>query len=125
MIPTKSPEDILAEASRRQSDEKAKYVVDAKRDRMRDLISQTVGKKIHDIIQFEDNNGDDIVVWVFCQIKKTDLSYDEKVIIMISLSEPSIPQKLYMDIVTFKSGRYWTSAGQNLVIALQGGTYNY
>lgn len=117
--------DVLhAEALKRERRHKAQFFVDEKKKRQRDLASSTMGKKVFDILQFPDVNGDDIVIWVFSDLKTRDLSDGEHVVVMISLSEPD-RQYLVFDEAVFKSGRLWTPAGEILVRELQQGSYSY
>jgi len=115
---------LIKETERRQAEERAKRVYSSKRERQRDLAANTMGKKVHDIVQFPDDNGDDVVIWIYGDVKKRDFDENDKAIVMISISEPGT-QRLILDEVTVKKNRYWLPDGNLLVVALQAGTYSY
>lgn len=117
-------ESIAAEAERRQAELRGQFVQDAKRTRQHTLAGNLLNKKVHDIIPFPDNNGDDVVVFVYIDLRTSDFKSGDKATVMIVLSEPQ-KQRLYFEEVIVRDSRYYLPDGQVLVQALMAGTYSY
>lgn len=112
------------EARQRQIAEKAKWIHDEYKARQRTLAAQTMGKKVHDIVQFPDDNADDILIWVYIDAKLSEFKPNSQAVVMIVISEPG-SQRVIFDQVTVKKNRYWTADGQNLVKSLVDQSYDY
>jgi hypothetical protein len=124
--PKMSQAEVAAEVARRQAANKAQFIKDRRKDRLRALASETLGKRVHDIIELEDANGDDVIVWVYTApfvTGKRDISQGERCVVMIVNLEQS-RQSVSFDEVTFRDGRYWLGE-ENFIIKLQTCDYTY
>lgn len=117
-------EGILQEAARRETELRSNFVQNEKRLQQHLLAGSLLHRKVHDIVPFEDSNGDDIVLFVYIDSKLQDFRNGDKAIVMIVLSEPK-KQRLYFDTVEVRDSRYFLADGSLLVKALAEGTYSY
>lgn len=124
MTDDEAAKDILARAEAARKANLAQLVVDKDKERQRKLAASTLGKKVHDIVDFEDTNGDDVFVWIFCDPKLRDVQPGQRLVVMIVLSEQK-QSTIKFDEVVYKEGRYWLADGQNLIVSLQLGAYSY
>jgi hypothetical protein len=118
-----SQEEIAAEVAKRQAANRAQFIKDKHKERQRDLASKTVGKRVHDIIELEDANGDDVFVWIYADLRHREVQPGEHCVVMILNLEQN-RNSIVFDEVMFKDGRYW--AGEEIfIVKVQQCNYTY
>lgn len=86
---TMDPKEIESVITRKRAEDIAKLVVDKDKDRQRELASQTMNKKVFDIVELEDRYGDPVLVWVFSQEGTKDLKEGNKVVLLVLWPYPT------------------------------------
>lgn len=130
--------EMEAIAQRKKAENLAQLVVDKEKDRQRELASNTMGKIVFDIIEFEDFHGDAVIVWVYAEKATRDLRVGQEVIAMILWPSPMCHPKFKEDDngfcrklgvrfeqAKFASGALVDERGQNLLETIQSGGYPY
>lgn len=124
MADNPTPEEIAAKQHEIEIKNAAQFVKNRKKERQRALASKTLGQLVHDIIEFEDDRGDDVIVWVYREPRGRDIVEGNKAVVMILFLEQN-RQGTVFDEVTFKGGRYWTDKNENLVLKIKACEYEY
>lgn len=93
------------ETDKRNAERAAALVTDANKDRQRAAAAKILNKRVHDIIEFDSEFGDDVVAIIYVPLKVgTSLQRD------ILLADEVIVQVLYLEparmMVHFVEGRY-------------------
>lgn len=130
--------DAEAVARQKQAENDAQFVVDNDKTRQRKLAADTLGKVVFDIIDFHDNYGDDLLIWVYVEAGTRDLRPSQKVIAMVLWPSPTCHPKfaqpegsacrklgVRFEELTFNQGSLFDDQNRNFIKTLQAGQYEY
>lgn len=129
---------VEASMAAKKAQDMSTLVLDKNKDRQRELASQTLGKKVFDIIELDDKFGDPALVWVYADANTRDLAPNQTVIAMVlwpsPTCHPSFGSKegssctklgILFEELKFAQGSLWDSQGNNFLQTIQAGGYPY
>lgn len=98
--------DALQEVmAKREAEDLAARYVSVEKDRQRKLAAQTHNKRVHDIIDMQDVSGQDLLIWIFANKDKPEVSEGETCIAMIIFLDADNQRVQFEDVVV-KKGSY-------------------
>lgn len=118
-----TPDQLHAEIARRQAENAASFVKNAYKDEQRRVWALTVGMTVHDLVEFEDANGDDLIMTVFRPANLKDVQEGTKCVVQVLILEQR-NVRVWFTEAFFKGGRLLDTAGANLIPKLQRSEYN-
>jgi len=104
------PQSIIEEAERRKAVYDAQFIHNRERELQRKLAASTYQKRVHDIFDFTDKHGDDIITWIFAEPNNKDVKEGETVIAMIVFLHPT-RQQIRLEKAVVRGGRYYHTDG--------------
>lgn len=122
-IATKDQNELEAEAVRRGKAIADQYVRDPYAATQRKLWETIIGKKLLEILEFEDaHGGADILLHIFVPPTDRDMQLDKKYTVMaVIVDQGSV--KIWFQEATYKGGHLIDPKGQNILHGLQSGNY--
>ena len=111
----------MADADARNA---AQLIDDSAKDYQRSLFGAIIGWKVHDIIEFNDNSGDDIIATVFANLApRTDVSVGQRAIIQVINIEQGRMNVKFVDTKWAGKGYQDVRTKRNFIEAAQAGEY--
>jgi hypothetical protein len=116
-------EAITAKVNKHKAEVESQKVKDSFRTRQRDLASKTWNKRVHDIVDLEDNYGDNVFLWIFAEPDRTEVKEGEVVIVMMVFMEQD-RQGILFEEATVKKGKYYHGS-ELIVTKVVNGAFSY
>lgn len=121
-IASKDQNEIEAEAVRRGKAIADQYVRDPYAANQRKLWETIIGKKVLEIMEFEDHHGSDILLHIFIPPIERDMQSGRKYTVMAMIVDQD-GMKVFFQEATYTGGHLVDPKGQNIIHGLQSGNY--